>query len=97
MLALAGVVAAGLQFVIAKRRPQLAAHLPFALRGSLGSIVVGAYFVAAAEFRWIDGAALDDWILPVMVVSLIVIVATHVLWLRRGREGQSPQTPTSGG
>lgn len=97
LLALIGVIAAAVQFAIAKRRPRLAAHLPMVLRGSVGSIVVGAYFVAAAEFQWIDGAALDDWILPVMIASLIAIMATHVMWLRRGGENQPPESPSSGG
>ena len=97
LLALIGIIAASVQFAIARRRPQLAAHLPVVLRGSLGSIVIGVFFTVAAEFRWIDGGALDDWIFPVLVASLIVIAATHVMWLRRGREGQPPQAPSSGG
>ena len=86
LLAVTGIAAVALQCVIARRRPQLAVHLPVALWGSGLSIVVGVLFVLAAEFRWIDGETLDAWVLPAAAVSLIVLVATHVLWLKRGRQ-----------
>jgi hypothetical protein len=86
LLAVIGIAAAVLQYMIARRRPQLAAHLPVALWGSGLSIMVGVLFAAAAEFRWLDGEALDDWVLPIAGACLIVLVGMHVLWLKRGRQ-----------
>jgi hypothetical protein len=93
LLALTGIIAAIVQFAISRRRPRLAAHLPLVLRGSLGCVAVGVFFAAAAEFRWIDGSVLDDWSLPVMFASLVTLVVTHVMWVRRGRGSEQTRPP----
>jgi hypothetical protein len=48
--------------------------MPLVLRDSLGCVVAGVFFVAAAEYRWIDARTLDDWALPVVIASLVTLV-----------------------
>ncbi len=58
-----------IQVAAATRRRAPLPYLPAALAGTGVAVLTGLFLALGAEFRWVDGALLDNLALPLIVAA----------------------------